>query len=137
MSSSTCPEILVVEDNSMIARILYTALDRCRLSVSAWEDPQKALEFLETNSGSIRVVVTDIDMPGLNGFELCERALEISPELEFIFISGAHSWRDLDHNNYLGRFPFIPKPFRISHFLEVLSDRLGTDDPITPDPVSS
>lgn len=120
----------------MIARILSVALDRCRVSAAAWENPEEALEYLRSHGDSVRLVVTDIDMPDLNGFELCERALEISPDLEFIFISGAHSWRELDTNNYLARYPFIAKPFRISHFLEVLSDRLGTD-PITPGPVSS
>lgn len=129
-------EVLIVEDNPVILQVLTFALERCGLGTSAWGDPVAALEYFQNNRDSVSLVVTDIDMPGLNGFELCNEILAEDPDMGFIFISGAPFCERLDSDAHLRRFPFLSKPFRISHFLEVLSNEMGIET-VTPDPASS
>lgn len=128
-------QVLIVEDNPVILQVLTFALEKCGLKPSSWDAPEAALEYFQNHQDEIRLVVTDIDMPVFNGFELCSKMLEVNPELKFIFISGAPFCDRLDKGDYLERFPFLSKPFRISHFLEVLSGELNIDT-ITPIPTS-
>ncbi|MCC5876580.1 MAG: response regulator [Candidatus Sumerlaeia bacterium] len=129
-------QVLVVEDNPVILQVLSFALERCGLGATAWDNPLEALEYYRNNKDAISIVVTDIDMPGINGFELCNEILAENPDMAFIFISGAPFCDRLDADAHLERFPFLSKPFRISHFLEVLSNEMGIET-VTPNPTSS
>jgi diguanylate cyclase (GGDEF)-like protein len=108
------PRILVVDDSKVIRNAAQKMLGR-EFDVVTAEDGKEAWDFLEIDH-SIRVVFTDLTMPGLDGYELL-RKIRTSPDtgiqsLPVIVVTGAEDSeaarvRVLD----LGATDFIAKPF--------------------------
>lgn len=109
---------LVVDDEPAILRLVGDALKRAGYCVMEAEDGAAALEEAARHSGTIDLLVTDILMPRVNGFELSERLASLHPETKVLFISG-HADYDLAPES-----AFLQKPFLISALLRRLEDLL-------------
>ncbi len=72
------PTILVVNDQREQLRVICQVLKMSGYTVMAFEDPVCALETLQAN-GPVDLIVTDLNMPRINGWELCHRLR--SPEM--------------------------------------------------------
>lgn len=110
--------VLLVEDNQMAKEMVEEMLSKMGYAVSAYSDPQLALNRMEKDLTAIDLLISDIVMPGMNGTELYEKLLVLQPELKVIFISGypvnpAHRGGTLeDEINYL------QKPFTAEALME-------------------
>lgn len=67
--TKTLARVLVVEDNPVLADVLRFNLQRAKLDVTVALDGATALDYLR--SASVDLMITDYQMPGLNGAELC------------------------------------------------------------------
>ena len=67
-------------------------------------------------------MVTDIDMPRLNGMDLCAHLLEERPGIKVIVMSGKETGEIVSRNVNL---PFLPKPFDGERLLERVRAVLG------------
>jgi len=65
--------VLTVDDSASMRALLRAALSSRGYAVSQAEDGVAALEWLSTNGGEIDVIVTDINMPRMDGFGLIEK----------------------------------------------------------------
>ncbi|MBT7609228.1 MAG: response regulator [Bacteriovoracaceae bacterium] len=72
-AESAIGRILVVEDSTLYQRILQEALESQGYLVTIAENGRIGLSFLEDSKNNFDVVITDIEMPEMNGFELVER----------------------------------------------------------------
>jgi DNA-binding response OmpR family regulator len=101
--------VLVVDDNDLVchmtARILVEAGCRALEAHSA----QAALDLLDRlGSRMVGLVVSDIAMPGLSGFELADRISERWPGVPVLLVSGEPGRRDDLPGPFLGK-PFSPE----------------------------
>ena len=98
------PHIVVAEDNA-ITRMFVSALMSKFARVTEAADGQSALDAVE--GGSVDLVVSDVDMPRMNGFDLFNRVKRLSHAPEFVFITG-----DVSHTERFARLqvPFLIKP---------------------------
>jgi len=105
--------VLVVEDEPALRSLTSAVLEKRGYTILAAEDGIEAIRILENSPGEIDLVVSDIMMPKLNGFELYKKATLLRPEIRFLFISGyaedmivrtAHLPQDV---GYLQK-PFLP-----------------------------
>lgn len=103
--------ILVVEDKPDLRRILKLSLEQAGFQVSLAEDGEAALAALATADGEIRLVVTDVVMPGIGGIELAERIARTAPEIRVVFMSGYAGPGDDEGFGSRGEV-VIAKPFR-------------------------
>src|ERR1044072_1953119 len=85
--NSDFPSILIVDDNHDIVRILERDFREHGFKVSAFTDPTIALESLKTNSNGCSLIISDIRMPGMNGYELIRKAKEIKKQLKVVLMS--------------------------------------------------
>jgi two-component system, chemotaxis family, sensor kinase CheA len=67
------PRILLAEDSSFFRAKVKSFLEQLGTEVIGCEDGSLAWEELQTSTEPFAIVVTDIEMPNMNGFELCER----------------------------------------------------------------
>lgn len=82
------PHILVVDDEPIVRRFASRVLADAGYSVATAADGAEALELLRGRREPVRVVVSDIVMPRLNGVQLLQ-ALSVShPDLPIILMSG-------------------------------------------------
>lgn len=86
-------EILHIEDDPSFADLVSTFLEREHdaFTVRTEIDPRDALAILEAEPRSVDCIVSDYDMPGLDGLTVLERVRETHPELPFILFTGKGS----------------------------------------------
>lgn len=114
--------VLVVDDDAAIRRLISTLLVRAHADVETAPDGQDALARLE--SRPYNVVILDLMMPTVNGFELLDRVAESMPELlERIIVLTAASPQAIDTLNAERRvWQIIRKPFDINNLLQSVAD---------------
>jgi len=80
--------ILVVDDEVIVRNIVQKILTKEGFAVLAAADGEEALELLQTFPDTIDLLLTDIDMPRLDGFHLAKRVPLQKPEVKILFMSG-------------------------------------------------
>lgn len=85
--SSSAHSILVVDDELDIVLIFKQALSRQGYTVFGFTDPLLALEHFKVNSADYGLVITDVRMPQMSGFELAANIKVIKPDAKVVFMS--------------------------------------------------
>ena len=110
-------KILVVDDQMAVTLMVVFLLTRAGCEAEAALSAEKALRLAQTETFDL--ITLDVDMPGINGFELFQRLKQI-PHLEetpIVFVSGNATIEDQQHGLGLGAADFIEKPFGASDFV--------------------
>jgi DNA-binding NtrC family response regulator len=84
---SSAHSILVVDDELDIVLIFKQALSRQGYTVFGFTDPLLALEHFKVNSAGYGLVITDVRMPRMSGFELAANIKVIKPDAKVVFMS--------------------------------------------------
>jgi diguanylate cyclase (GGDEF)-like protein len=106
------PRILIIDDERAIREMLAEYLGdsyACETAASAAE----ALQRLR--AGQFRLVVSDINMPGISGIELVPRVHELSPGTVVIMMSGAQTVESAVEAMRVGAFDYFVKPLDLRH----------------------
>lgn len=103
--------ILVVDDEAISRRAVSYALEKARLKSVNIEDPNVAYNLLTKNKFDL--VFLDVDMPAMNGFELCTklRALPAHKNTPVVFVTGLNDFESRASSMMSGGNDFIAKPF--------------------------
>lgn len=107
------PCVLIVDDIPENIRILGTILRKQNYAVAIAQDGEQALEALETLKPDL--ILLDIMMPKIDGFEVCKRIKENekTKDIPVIFISALSSHTDELKGLKMGAIDYIHKPFSI------------------------
>ncbi|MFC1855517.1 ATP-binding protein [Thermodesulfobacteriota bacterium] len=105
--------ILVVDDDKVILDFAKDMLDPMGYKSIVMHSGEEALEFCSTSSEHIDLLLTDVVMTGINGWELYQEARIIRPEMKVIFTSGYLENPIVLHNIMKYGLPFINKPFEV------------------------
>src|SRR5919205_2842025 len=108
------PRILVVDDESQIARVLRTGLKTHGYDVRVASDGVSALETF--NDWRPDLVVTDLSMPNLDGLELCRRLRALS-QLPIIVLSVRGEEKTKVEALDSGADDYVTKPFGMDELL--------------------
>jgi two-component system, chemotaxis family, chemotaxis protein CheY len=73
MEAHTMPKILSVDDSKLIRTIVGGVVDVLGYDFLGAEDADQALDILDANWADVVLIVLDVNMPGMNGFELLEK----------------------------------------------------------------
>lgn len=79
--------IMVVEDNMAFRHVLVQQLKSLGYSVLEVDDPITALHIFQKNSSTISAVLSDLNMPHMNGSEMAKEMLKIKPSIRIIYAS--------------------------------------------------
>lgn len=101
------PLVLVVDDEPRIQRLLRSVFEENELQVSVAPDGTAALELLEERPD---VVVLDVMMPDLDGFEVMRRIREVSP-VPILLLTARSEDRDKIRGLESGADDYVGKPF--------------------------
>ncbi len=114
--------VLAVDDDSDIVTMVEQALQIHGFKVSAFTDPAMALEQFKVNCKDYTMILSDIRMPGINGYELIRKAKEIHKQVKIVLMS-AFEINDKEFHNILPDIKvdaFLQKPFHIQQLNEVI-----------------
>src|SRR5437879_299240 len=80
--------VLLVDDEDPVRLLVRTMLELDGYAVLEASDGAEAQDVADRHGGGIDLLVTDIMMPGINGYELAQRLVARRPEMKVLFISG-------------------------------------------------
>jgi two-component system response regulator HydG len=103
--------VLVVDDDRSMTDLLREGLEELDFDVEVRFGGDAAMELLKLED--FDVVVTDLNMRGLNGLELCARVAENRPDIPVLVITAFGSLDTAIAAIRAGAYDFIPKPFEI------------------------
>ncbi len=105
--------ILVVDDEPINVEVLRARLDLVNYRVQGAFSGAEAIEFLEKTDELPKLVLSDIMMPGMSGFQLCERMKENDEwrEIPIIMVSAKDQTVDKVYSMNIGAIDYVTKPF--------------------------
>ncbi len=103
--------VLVCEDEDGIRKLVVAMLGRLGYRVLEAERPQDAVDMVRTNGGALDLLLTDIVMPQINGFELASMVRELRPNVRVLYMSGYTDSQVSAKWTVGPETPFLHKPF--------------------------
>ena len=100
-------KIMVVDDDDMVRQAIAQILDLFGHEVVSVNSGERALDSLDQNPD---VIVMDINMPGMDGFETLQQLNKRTRDIPVIFLTGAGSMEYAVKAINLGAYDFITKP---------------------------
>jgi DNA-binding NarL/FixJ family response regulator len=110
-------KILVVDDDATLRKILQNSLEQRGYQVTAVSSAQDGLASF--NQDVPDIIVSDVSMPGIDGFEFC-RQLRSQPSgklIPFIFLSAKNELNDRVQGHTIGADSYLTKPFEMKELL--------------------
>jgi two-component system response regulator FlrC len=132
------PKILVVEDDASLREALTDTLELAGHRVVAAPDGETALLILSREP--VDLVLSDVQMPGIDGHELLHRSKIVKPGIPFILMTAYGQIERAVEAMREGAADYLPKPFEPDRLLAVVarylpaSDETGDQDVIAIDP---
>lgn len=118
--------ILFADDDSTFRELVARLLHKCGYHIIHAQDGQEALQKAREFEGTIHLLVSDIDMPGMTGIELAIQLNRERLDTKILLISG------LDHGMLAlnNGWQFFPKPFQLDMLRDRIRDFLSEQPPI-------
>ncbi|HWQ25720.1 MAG TPA: response regulator [Chlorobaculum sp.] len=118
--------ILVVDDEHSVVTMIKIMLENNGYTVIPAYTPAQALQLTELYKESIDLMLTDLIMPEIDGYELSELARTIIPDLKVLFISGYSADMFAKHNALKEGVIVLKKPFSVRSLCSSISALLDT-----------
>jgi DNA-binding response OmpR family regulator len=120
--------IQVVDDEFDIVNVIKLYLQEKGLNVFGFTDPLLALEHFRVNCKNYMLIISDIRMPGMNGFEFVRKVREIIPTIKVLLMSAfevnsTELSKDLRGNKIQA---FIQKPIALAELGNIVQAQLKT-----------
>ncbi len=109
--------LMIVDDQEEIRELLQIRLEQLGCRVTTAPTGEDALELAASNPPDL--VLLDVSMPGMNGYEVCERlhALESTINVPVIFLTATHDPDKIVQGFESGGVDYIGKPFRMTELI--------------------
>jgi CheY-like chemotaxis protein len=117
--AAPAPVVLVVDDESLVLHLMERVLAEAGYQVQCAADGLRTLELVRQWSAPADLLVTDLRMPGLNGYELARRITAMHPSVRVLLVSAA----DPEHSE--PGWPFLRKPFSPEALLRAVEQLVG------------
>jgi DNA-binding response OmpR family regulator len=121
-------KILLIDDEPDIIYSIKRVLEDNEFVVDSYTDPTLALSNFRP--GLYDLILLDIKMPKMNGFDLYQKMKEIESNIKICFLTASElfyeEYRRLDAYPTLDKAYFIQKPFRIEQLLRQLNEILNS-----------
>ncbi|MGF1541798.1 MAG: EAL domain-containing protein [Pleurocapsa sp.] len=117
--------ILVVDDTQQNLELIAQILKKRNLAVQCTTNSATGLKMAQ--SGWADLILLDIKMPGMNGYEVCQqlKATESTQDIPIIFLSASEETFDIVTAFTVGGADYICKPFEIEEFLVRIQNQLN------------
>ncbi|MDA8141788.1 MAG: PAS domain S-box protein [Desulfobacteraceae bacterium] len=119
--------ILVVEDETLILEMTGKILTALNYRALKAQTPSEALKLAEQHRDEIRLLITDVVMPEMNGRDLAEQMKGIYPGVKCLFMSGYTPDVIVQRGGLGKKFIFIQKPFSTRDLAAKIREALESD----------
>jgi len=120
--------VLLVDDEGTVRGVAQAMLTRLGYAVISARDGVEAVAIFSEKKEEIRLVISDLSMPRMNGWETLSALRRISPDVRVILASGYDEARVRDGSHPESPQAFLSKPYLMSQLREAISRAQGRDD---------
>ncbi len=117
--------VLVVDDEVSVGNFMGEVLRDAGYQVRVFNESPSALRYLQAHADQVAVLITDQNMPLMNGQELAEQAKARVPDLPVAMITGFATGQKPQQWKRLGLDAFLAKPFRIRELLDIVASLMN------------
>jgi len=129
----TIPRRVLVVDDELAARTAVSGMvSGMGYPVRSCPGGKGALGYLKRHPAEVRLLLTDVTMPGMDGGELAERALAAAPKVKIILMAEPGDGVAQGLVQAYAEFPVLEKPVAFAVLLELLSRHLGPPENLHP-----
>ncbi len=118
--------ILVIDDDEFVRSVLSRTLAQANHQVTLAENGEKGVQLFK--EGKFDIVLTDLGMPGMSGWEVCRIIKEISPHTPVGMITGWGVEKNRNEVEEYGLDFLISKPFDFNQILNVVSETMASKE---------
>jgi CheY-like chemotaxis protein len=123
------PTVLIVDDEETPRSTTCRMVRALGYQARTARDGREALRYIQQHPGEIRLVLTDVVMPYMDGGELAERARDLHPRLPIILMSAYPVGEIAELVAAYPELPFLEKPFTTETLHKFLTPILGPPTP--------
>jgi len=116
--------ILLVDDEDGVRELLRQHVSRLPYTLLEARSGSEALDISERYPGKIKLLLTDVAMPGMNGREMADRLVRTRPETKVLFMSGGTDDPILLNRVLKGQASLIKKPFALSNLTQIIEEMM-------------
>jgi DNA-binding NtrC family response regulator len=130
MTSHNADSVLMVDDEFDIMTIFTLALERQGFHVIGFTEPVLALDHFQKNSERYWLVVSDIRMPLIDGYQFIKKVREVKPDVKVFFMSSFLT-DDIQYSTGLSLVQadeYIEKPISLNDFVRLVKKYLSPAD---------
>jgi two-component system cell cycle sensor histidine kinase/response regulator CckA len=119
--------ILLVEDDAQVRQLSSSVLAHCGYKVLTAANPEEGLKIAQENHRDIRLLITDVVMPGMNGRQLAAKITEFLPQIKVLYMSGYTNNAIVHYGVLDDGLWFLPKPFSLSALISKVREVLDAN----------
>ncbi len=114
--------VVLVDDDRDVLNVLKKGLEANNYEVHAFDSPDKAAEYIESTH-SPQLLISDVRMPGMTGFELARRANSHDPDMMIMLLTSF----EINYSEFAKMFPstridaLIKKPINIEKLVDAVN----------------
>jgi CheY-like chemotaxis protein len=123
INNNASSSILVVDDEQDILTVVTKVLQNAGFNASGFIDPVNALEHFKLHFEMYVLLMSDIHMPRMSGYEFAQRIKQIKPDVKIILIT-ASELDDYERRvviKSLGIIQVVKKPMRLSELIQTVT----------------
>lgn len=117
----TKPVVLVVDDEIVVRNAIATYLYRAGYTVISAAHGLEALELSRAYPDRVHLLITDVDIPRMSGFDLCEHLKRERPGMRVMILSGENQDSQKVHG-----LPILRRPFTSTDLIEAVRQLLAS-----------
>jgi PAS domain S-box-containing protein len=118
--------ILLVDDEEMVLKMAKTMLERIGFDVLIARDGVEAVKIFRENQADIELVISDLTMPRMNGWETLSALRDICPDIPVILTSGYAEAQIMAEKHPIQPQAFLHKPYQLKDLKEAVAEALTT-----------
>jgi two-component system cell cycle response regulator CpdR len=120
-------EVLLAEDDDALRRVLAEALNQAGLQVIQAADGMAACKVMQDDPRPNRLLICDIRMPRMDGFDLAQAAITLDPDIKILMITGHPELAVLPKALRVRDVRVLIKPFELGQICTMALELLSPD----------
>ncbi|WP_343315694.1 nitrogen regulation protein NR(I) [Brucella sp. BE17] len=115
--------VLVADDDAAIRTVLNQALSRAGYDVRVSSNAAALWRWIAAGDGDL--VITDVNMPDENAFDLLPRIRKMRPDLPIVVMSAQNTFMTAIRASEAGAYEYLPKPFDLTELINIVGRALS------------
>jgi DNA-binding response OmpR family regulator len=123
-------KILLVEDEADLGNVVKQYLELMDFDVDWQQNGRTALDVFEKAPDAYHILLIDVNLPGLNGFELADHVVKVNNNVPFLFLTARGDKTDRLNGLKIGADDYVVKPFDVDELVLRIRNIIKRKQPV-------